>query len=607
MSSSMLGLDVGKHSALLSLCFWRQLIVSPLSALMIDQAQSSKIPTVAVCSETLTRLWADQMYTDIVSGKFRQVIVSPEMANSLAFRKSTLSKPAFTSRLRCVCIDEAHCISLWGGSFRPDYADLGLLRGRIPSNVPFVVASATLPTHILDDVCTKLELSKNATQISLTNARPNVALSCRTMKHPEESKADLRFLINSEATKLADIPVTLMPVMHFDDGLEMRVFLRAASPSTTQKLGKHKNAVGMGCDMRNIERVVLWGLPPSFCSLVQRAGRAARDFSKMGEAILIILASVIKNGVSETDIEAAVGDAANDAELENRGLDTAADLLDQGIELTSGHEEAVVGEGGNRASKDSDEEDGDGGEVKHKRRKKQSKECNSREADFLSRFACTTKCRRKIWDLFFDNDSKAYQPLPGMRCCDNCEPRLFEVEDIALDKVPGLRRRRKKEMDKELANLIRVELMDWREGYLLDEIYPGTTIISAGTVLGDDVIEQLVKQRVEEPRDLRRQTRWALGFQDSTFELSNHGEALFRKLQSIYEAHDTTVEAERKRIANLPPITSEIKAASFYAGTTRRTRNTPRDDDGYMEPSSRGRGEGVVRRSGRRGRKVTQG
>ncbi|KAJ7309319.1 hypothetical protein DFH08DRAFT_626502, partial [Mycena albidolilacea] len=77
---------------------------------------------------------------------------SPEIATSAAFRKSALSKPQFTSKLRCVGIDEAHCVSLWGGSFRPDYTNLGVLRGRIPSNVPFVAASATLPEYILDDV-----------------------------------------------------------------------------------------------------------------------------------------------------------------------------------------------------------------------------------------------------------------------------------------------------------------------------------------------------------------------------------------------------------------------------------------------------------------------
>jgi superfamily II DNA helicase RecQ len=104
-----------------------------------------------------------------------------------------LSKPAFFTRLRAVGIDEAHCISLWGGSFRPDYARLGVLRGRFPKNVPFVIASATLPDHILDDIRVKLQLSRDATMVRLTNARPNVALSTRVMRFPEESKADLRF------------------------------------------------------------------------------------------------------------------------------------------------------------------------------------------------------------------------------------------------------------------------------------------------------------------------------------------------------------------------------------------------------------------------------
>jgi superfamily II DNA helicase RecQ len=109
-----------------------------------------------------------------------------------------------------VVIDEAHCISIWGGSFRTDYGKLGLLRGRIPKHVPFIVASATLPDHILDDIQGKLKLSPNAHIVQITNARPNVALSCRSMKHAEKSKADLRFLIPVGATKPEDINITLV-------------------------------------------------------------------------------------------------------------------------------------------------------------------------------------------------------------------------------------------------------------------------------------------------------------------------------------------------------------------------------------------------------------
>jgi hypothetical protein len=341
---------------------------------------------------------------------------------------------------------------------------------------------------------------------------------------------------------------------------------------------------------------------------------------------------VIKNGVSGAEAEAAVDQAATDAESENRGLDTAADLLEQGIEVTSGHEEIAVEDGGVRVSKDSDNEDNEATEAKHKRRKKMSKDCNSREADFLSRFACTTKCRRKIWDLFFENNTKCewsksicnqetqrfsgqliypqntlYHALPGTRCCDNCDPQLFRVEHVKLDKVLGLKRGRKRAMVEELAAAIRTGLLDWREDYLLDAIYPGTTTISAGTVLGDDVIEQLMKERIESPTDLRRHTRWPLGFERSTSELSQHGAALFQKLSSIYEAYDATVEAEQLRIASLPPAGSVIPPASFYGGSkTRRTTRNGRkgavtgDDNDYVERDRKGTAEVTsTRRSSR--------
>jgi len=49
---------------------------------------------------------------DVVSGNFRQVIVSPEISTSSVFCTAVLSKMEFNSQLHAVCIDEAHCISL---------------------------------------------------------------------------------------------------------------------------------------------------------------------------------------------------------------------------------------------------------------------------------------------------------------------------------------------------------------------------------------------------------------------------------------------------------------------------------------------------------------
>jgi superfamily II DNA helicase RecQ len=120
----------------------------------------------------------------------------------------------FTDRLRVVNIDEAHCINIWGGSFCPDYSELGILRGRIPKNVPFLLASATLADHVLDDIWLKLRLPKDVKMVRLTNARPNVALSVRAMQKKEKLLGDLRFLIRflipPGADKPEDIKITLV-------------------------------------------------------------------------------------------------------------------------------------------------------------------------------------------------------------------------------------------------------------------------------------------------------------------------------------------------------------------------------------------------------------
>ena len=109
------------------------------------------------------------------------MIVSPEIATSEEFQKAVLSKDSFMNNLHVVNIDEAHCINVWGGSFfRPDYAvyaALGVLGGRFPRNVPLLLASATLPEHVLDNIHRKLRLAKDIKMIQLTNSRPNVALS----------------------------------------------------------------------------------------------------------------------------------------------------------------------------------------------------------------------------------------------------------------------------------------------------------------------------------------------------------------------------------------------------------------------------------------------
>lgn len=96
------------------------LVVSPLVALMKDQTDALRKRDIAAdCSDsTKTYEQHQQIHADIHSGKLRLLYVSPEKLSNEGFVASMKTVPG---GVRLVAVDEAHCISEWGHSFRPTY------------------------------------------------------------------------------------------------------------------------------------------------------------------------------------------------------------------------------------------------------------------------------------------------------------------------------------------------------------------------------------------------------------------------------------------------------------------------------------------------------
>ncbi|KAI1783590.1 P-loop containing nucleoside triphosphate hydrolase protein [Ganoderma leucocontextum] len=622
------------------------LVVSPLSALMVNQVESSRIPAVAVCEETISQglSGTDGLYKDIASGKFRQVYVSPEISVSAPFRQQVLLRPSFYHHLRVVCIDEAHCISLWGGNFRPEYSLLGSLRGAIPANVPFLVSSATFPDHILDDIRVKLALSLAARKICMTNARPNVALSVRPMRHSDESKADLRFVIPADATTPQDIPVTLVYCntrLTCEDIVDrLRGWLRKAglSPDASafyhakignkrkrdleEKLSKGDvrilvctDAVGMGCDMRNIERVVLWGVPPSFCALVQRAGRAARDLSKLGEAILIVPAKQLKETLSQDEVASALDSAVAEARADTSSMSTQAQIRVDGedIELAAADGDPSAPEDGSAVSgiraernvePDDAEETASTGRSGTVRKKRSVVQCNTLEARYLTLFIQTEGCRRIIWDTFFQNQRKiqlkpgvntTYRPLAGMQCCDNCAPNAFPIQTFTISsEAPSFRRGRKKQLPARFESLVREQLKAWRDSSLVTSFFPGSASLMTGEmILPDTVIEQLATagSQLLTPGQLARITRWPHAYVDaSRQDLSATGKALVEQLREAYKRYTYYECAAEVAVRCLPSVSGPIPPASFYGTQSSSAAEGSAREQQPTSAAHRGRG-----------------
>ena len=87
-------------------------------------------------------------------GAIKLLYVAPERLSQPGFQR-------FLAQLKVslVAVDEAHCISVWGHEFRPDYRKLGELRRSLPG-VPFLALTATATERVREDIVEQLHLEQ---------------------------------------------------------------------------------------------------------------------------------------------------------------------------------------------------------------------------------------------------------------------------------------------------------------------------------------------------------------------------------------------------------------------------------------------------------------
>ncbi|THU86498.1 P-loop containing nucleoside triphosphate hydrolase protein, partial [Dendrothele bispora CBS 962.96] len=459
------------------------------------------------------------------------IFLSPEKALSSEFHEKVLKNFVFKDSCIAVVIDEAHCIIEWGPDFREHYDDLGKLRARLPSSIPVLVASATMPNEVRLSIQYKLGLGRDCAHVAVSNAKPNVALSVRIMQHPQNTYADLMFLFLPDLRDATNFPQTLIYTNERQVAEEIQDFLRDHCPPTTgippDKFefyhrsideGRKKivqdgirsgfyrcvsatDALGMGMDFRGIKRVILWTEPRSFLSFVQKAGRCTRDFTELGEVILFITKKSYARHLVESELNEELDDGANDGD-EMSAPDDEHDFpaMDRiaAIDIEEEQDEEVIGSPQIEIQ-----------QSRRGRKKAATSAIEAKDRRFFSCFIATNQCRRIPWNEFFGNESKSEQiyvfiflcnlfflvslfPAPlGARCCDNCNPDLFPAEFITVKSIhPTCAGRGLGAPTEQLKNAIEKALRSWRS-HIISQDYPNQQIITGRQILADDVIERI--------------------------------------------------------------------------------------------------------------------
>ncbi|MHC4555197.1 MAG: RecQ family ATP-dependent DNA helicase [Planctomycetota bacterium] len=153
-------------------------VVSPLISLMKDQ-----VDALVECGVSAMRLDSSmsadeqtEVLDTIRQGAVKLLYLSPERLLTDGFM-DLLKK----TQLSYFAIDEAHCVSMWGHDFRPEYRQLGRLREIFP-DVTIAAYTATATEQVRDDIARQLGLNDPQMLVGSFD-RPNLSYKIQPKKN----------------------------------------------------------------------------------------------------------------------------------------------------------------------------------------------------------------------------------------------------------------------------------------------------------------------------------------------------------------------------------------------------------------------------------------
>ncbi|MFT4624288.1 MAG: ATP-dependent DNA helicase RecQ [Myxococcota bacterium] len=267
------------------------LVVSPLIALMEDQAASLRARGVHVELVHSGMRWAEQREALGRADRAALIYCSPERVAVKRFQ-------SFLQRLEvsAVAVDEAHCLSEWGHDFRPDYRKLGVLR---ELRVPIIAATATATPRVRQDIREVLQM-EDPVRISGGFERSNLRFEVEHVSADRGRTARVGALLDEAGLGHRSSPGRAIVyassrkrVRSLRNALAKRGFdaswyhagrtdgaraqAQAAFTDGRAAVLVATTAFGMGVDVPDVRLVIHAQAPTTLEAWYQQAGRAGRD------------------------------------------------------------------------------------------------------------------------------------------------------------------------------------------------------------------------------------------------------------------------------------------------------------------------------------------
>ena len=263
------------------------LVVSPLISLMKDQAEalSARGIPAAYLDSSMTSSEYGRVLHAALNKQCKFLYVAPER-----LLNPTFVRFAQSAYITMVAVDEAHCVSQWGHSFRKDYYNIPQFMAQLSPRPLIAAFTATATPEVRRDICHRLEMLSAKIVVSGFD-RPNLHFAVERTQDKDRSL--LEFLAKHKhqcgviycATRQRVEQVNTLLARQGYSALRYHAGLTPEERRDNQNLFVSgsvpiivaTNAFGMGIDKADVRFVVHYNMPKDMESYYQEAGRAGRD------------------------------------------------------------------------------------------------------------------------------------------------------------------------------------------------------------------------------------------------------------------------------------------------------------------------------------------
>lgn len=262
------------------------IVVSPLISLMKDQVDAlTECGIAAACiNSSQTNGEQNGVIASIRNNRLKILYVSPERVMMNGF-----SDFLNHQTISLIAIDEAHCVSMWGHDFRPEYRRLGRLKTAFPG-IAIHAYTATATQQVRDDIANQLHLVSPEILVGSFD-RPNLIYSVQRRTDVVQQVCDVLERHNGESSivyciRRADVD-DLTERLHqagykaaaYHAGLSDDARSQAQNAFIKEDVDiiVATVAFGMGINKSNVRAVIHAGMPKSLEHYQQESGRAGRD------------------------------------------------------------------------------------------------------------------------------------------------------------------------------------------------------------------------------------------------------------------------------------------------------------------------------------------